>query len=119
MNSNKNVFIKQYITIPELSYWCSPCALKTTISIDKDDNDISTTTISFKSKSVLINSVPIDDNTTIKIEGGVNYVGDYFSPNINQHTYIEILKQDNSSIEDFMQIYLCLSNFFHWRRCIL
>lgn len=74
---------------------------KTTISIDKDDNDISTTTISFKSKSVLINSVPIDDNTTIKIEGGVNYVGDYFSPNINQHTYIEILKQDNSSIEDF------------------
>lgn len=50
---------------------------------------------------MLINSVPIDDNTTIKIEGGVNYVGDYFSPNINQHTYIEILKQDNSSIEDF------------------
>ncbi|WP_373153522.1 hypothetical protein [Bacteroides uniformis] len=94
-------FYKAYITIPELSYWCSPCALKTTISIDKDDNDISTTTISFKSKSVLINSVPIDDNTTIKIEGGVNYVGDYFSPNINQHTYIEILKQDNSSIEDF------------------
>ena len=44
-------------------------------------------------KSVLINSVPIDDNTTIKIEGGVNYVGDYFSPNINQHTYIEILNR--------------------------
>ena len=94
-------FYKAYITIPELSYWCSPCALTTTISIDKDDNDISTTTISFKSKSVLINSVSIDDNTTIKIEGGVNYVGDYFSPNIRQHTYIKILKQDNSSVEDF------------------
>ena len=39
MNSNKKCFYKAYITIPELSYWCSPCALKTTISIDKDDNE--------------------------------------------------------------------------------
>lgn len=64
-------------------------------------NEEFTTTISFKSKSILINRTDIDENTTIDIKGSVIYQGDYLSPQIEQHTYISILKKNDTSIKDF------------------
>lgn len=65
-------FYKAYVTIPELSHWCSPCALTETMMEDKQNEEFATT-ISFKSKSILINSTDVDENTTIDIKGSVNY----------------------------------------------
>lgn len=99
-------FYKAYVTIPELSHWCSPCALTETMMEDKQNEEFATT-ISFKSKSILINSTDVDENTTIDIKGSVNYQGDYLSPQIEQYTYISILKKDDVSIKDFFaNIYL-------------
>ena len=99
-NFEEECFYKADITIPELSHWCSPCALKETMMKDKHNEEF-TTTISFKSKSILINRTDIDENTTIDIKGSVIYQGDYLSPQIEQHTYISILKKNDTSIKDF------------------
>lgn len=42
----------------------------------------------------------IDGNTILNIESGINYHGDYFSPKIEQYTYLKILKQRNVCISD-------------------
>ena len=59
-------FYKANVTIPELSHWCSPCALKGTMMKDKLNEEF-TTTISFNSKSILINSTDVDENRTIHL----------------------------------------------------
>ena len=45
-------FYKAYVTIPELSHWCSPCALTETMMEDKQNEEFATT-ISFKSKKYI------------------------------------------------------------------
>ena len=93
-------FYKAYINIPELSYWCPPTALKTILQFNKED-EIEKISISLKKGSKIINKANIDDNTQLVITNSVNYQGDYYSPKIEQYTYIEILKQNDTSIEDF------------------
>ena len=63
-------------------------------------------------KSILINSTDVDENTTIDIKGSVNYQGDYLSPQIEQYTYISILKKDDVSIKDFLPTFICLNSFY-------
>ena len=100
-NINQNNFFKSYIKFPLLSQWCSPCVLSTTMKYN-DNKKIETTTISFDTKRSPLNSTIIKDNTTICIKGGLDYYGDYYSPKLEQYTYLEINKEKDTSIIDFL-----------------
>lgn len=93
-------FYKALVTIPDLTYWRPPESLKTLIQFTKE-NRMKFTTISFKTEGKIVNSTQIDNNTQLIIKEGVNYYGDHFSPKIEQQTYLEILKESDTSIEDF------------------
>lgn len=93
-------FYKALITIPELTHWRPPESLNTSIQFTKE-NRIKLTTISFGTEGKIVNSTQIDNNTQLIIKEGVNYYGDHFSPKIEQQTYLEILKENDASIEDF------------------
>lgn len=98
-NFEQKCFYKAYVTIPVLTYWCPPATLETTIQFN-EKGKIEATSISFKSKIEAINNTRIDDNTQLIIKEGVNYEGDHFSPKLEQCTYLEIVKQCDTSIRD-------------------
>jgi hypothetical protein len=99
-------FHKAYVTIPELTHWCPPSALHSVIQNNNEDK-IASISISFNSKGKTLNNIQIDDNTKLIIKEGVIYHGDHFSPRLEQYTFLEILKHNDSSIEDFYaNIYL-------------
>lgn len=93
-------FYKAYVTISELTHWCSPSALETVMQFNEEDR-IETTTISFRAESKSINKTQINSNTQLIINDAVSYQGDLYSPKIEQYIYLEILKQNNAPIEDF------------------
>lgn len=93
-------FYKARVIIPELSSWCHPALLKTTL-YDDPDNGMRKILISFEIEDKIINNTDIDDKTSLIVGAGVNYEGKLFSPKIEQYAYIEILKQDDASIQDF------------------
>lgn len=94
-------FWKAHVKISDLSYWCPPAALKTVYQFDKDENNIENTLISFKTENKIVSDVAVDDNTQLKITEGIYYHEDHYSPDLKQYTYIEILKENETSIEDF------------------
>ena len=91
--------------IPELTYWCQPEAITTTMFFDKNNNskmaNISFST-EFRSRKDIINSVKIDDNTAIKIMKGVHYNGNHMAPEIGQFSYLEIRKKEKASIKEIL-----------------
>lgn len=95
-------FFKACISLPLLSQWCPPCALSNTVYFDQN-NKIGTTTIAFNTNQKSLNSTAIDDNTTVNIESGIRYIGDYYSPMIEQYTYLEIHKKMNASIVELLR----------------
>lgn len=90
------------IRIPELSYWCHPEALQTRLSFDKNSKQISQISISFHTKHEnnkdIICNVQVNDNTSIILRKGIDYTGISLTPQIEQYTYIKILKRNKSSI---------------------
>lgn len=94
-------FHQACVKISDLSYWCPPTALETIFQINKDGTKIENTSISFKTENKIVSDVAVDENTQLKISEGINYDGDYYSPDLKQYTYIEILKRNDTSIEDF------------------
>lgn len=94
------------IRIPELSYWCHPEALQTRLSFDKNNKQISQISISFHTKHEnnkdIICNVQVNDNTSIILRKGIDYTGISLTPQIEQYTYIKILKRNKSSIIDLL-----------------
>ena len=94
--------------IPELTSWCHPGALNTTILFDKDDNTAIQTSISFNTKyggnDNIITEVCIDETTSIQIKKGVSYDGtaQYLKPQLEQYTYVDIIKHNETSIEELL-----------------
>lgn len=94
------------IRIPELSYWCHPEALQTKLSFDKNSKQISQISISFHTKNEnnkdIICNVQVNDNTSIILKKGIDYTDTSLSPQLEQYTYIKILKRNKSSIIDLL-----------------
>ncbi|WP_352422974.1 HEPN domain-containing protein [Proteiniphilum sp.] len=101
-------FFKADVSFPLLTYWCYPEALRNVSYFNKEEK-FSTITISFdaydEAKNT-INVIQIDNNTELYLTKGINYSGsDFFlTPKLEQYTSLEIHKQDDSSIEDYLSI---------------
>ena len=91
--------------IPELSFWCQPEAITTTMFFDKNNNwkmtNLSFST-EFRSRKNIISNVKINENTTIKIKMTVRYNGDHFAPEVEQYSYLEIRKKGKTSIKEIV-----------------
>lgn len=91
--------------IPELTLWCQPEALTTTMlsgknkSIERINVSFST---EFRSRKDVISRVKVNENTTINIKRGVRYNGDHLAPEIEQYSYLEIRKKEKASIKDIL-----------------
>lgn len=94
------------IRIPELSYWCHPEALQTSLSFDKNSKQINQICISFHTKHEnnkdIICNVQVNDNTSIILKKGIDYTDTSLTPQLEQYTYIKILKRNKSSIIDLL-----------------
>lgn len=91
--------------IPELSYWCQPEAITTTMFFDKNHNSTMTNlafSTKFRSMKDIINSVGVNENTTVKIKKAVRYNGDHFAPEVEQYSYLEIRKKRKVSIKEIV-----------------
>jgi len=90
--------------IPELSYWCQPKAITTTMFFDKNNNskmaNLSFST-EFRSRNDII-SVKVDENTAVKIKKAVRYNGDRFAPEVEQYSFLEIRKKGKTSIKEIV-----------------
>lgn len=99
-------FYKAQVLSPVLSYWCHPGALQNDIQFD-ENNKFKTITISFKeytNDENTINITWIDENTKLYLKKGVNYNSSefYLTPKIEQSTFLEIHKKNDSSINEFL-----------------
>ena len=92
--------------IPELKYWCYPAALNYSMEFDKNNDNISQTTISFNSTQGnddnIISNVQIDNNTSLLLKKGVNFETSnlLLNPLFEQYTYVEIIKQSETTIKE-------------------
>ena len=91
--------------IPELSYWCQPEAITTTMFFDKNSNSKMTNlsfSTEFRSRKDIINNVNVNENTAVKIKKTVRYNGDHFAPEVEQYSYLEIHKKGKTSIKEIV-----------------
>lgn len=101
-------FFKADVLFPHLTHWCHPGALRNVYHFN-DEEKLTTTTISFDvydEKKNAINITKIDDNTELHLTKGVNYNCSHFllNPQLEQYTSLEIRKQEDSSIEDYLSV---------------
>lgn len=91
--------------IPELSLWCQPGALTTTMVFGKnrsvDHVNLSFST-EFRSRKNVVSHVKVDENTGIKVMKGVRYNGDHLAPEIEQFSYLEVRKEEKTSIKELL-----------------
>ena len=91
--------------IPELTYWCQPEAITTTMFFDKKNNSKMTNlsfSTEFRSGKDILNSVKVNENTTVKIKRAVRYNGDHFAPEVEQYSCLEIRKKGMTSIKEIV-----------------
>lgn len=106
------------IRIPELTHWCHPSALTTTILFAENNKKSIKASISFNTKydddKNIINEVRIDENTSIIIKRGVYYGTSVhgLNPQLEQYTYVDIIKQNKVSIEEL------LTDIYNWEQFI-
>ena len=93
-------FFKAKVVIPELNDWCPPSVFRNEALYSNNDK-ISSFSISFDPEGKTVNNTLIDDNTEIKLKEGVYFHSDHFSPSLEQFTYLEIIKREDSSLIDF------------------
>ena len=100
--------------IPELTYWCQPGAITTTMFFDKNNNskmiNISFST-EFRSRKDDIISVKVNEDTVVKIKKDVRYNGDHFAPEVEQYSCLEIRKKGKSSIKEIVSYIFMFEQF--------
>jgi len=95
-----------YFRIPELSLWCHPAAIGTEACFNDAKKQISHIHLFFttdpSSEERTISAVDVDENTTIVLKKGIDYKESLLrlKPQLEQYTYVEILKKEKSSIFD-------------------
>ena len=91
--------------IPELTLWCQPEALTTSMFFGKNKSvvrmNVSFST-EFRSRKDVISRVKVNENTAINIKRGVRYNGDHLAPEIEQYSYLEIRKKGKASIKEIL-----------------
>nr|MBP7472026.1 hypothetical protein [Prevotella sp.] len=93
--------------IPELSFWCHPAAIISTISYD-EELEIKQLCLSFnneyQNEKGIICSVDIDEETSICLKRGINYDETTYrlNPQLEQFTYAEVVRKKKSSILDLL-----------------
>jgi len=109
---NDPSFYKASVLFPQLTYWCFPDAINKKI-YERVEDGINSINISFKhynnSDENIISESQIDKNTQFVLKKCVDYNSSNFllTPHIEQYTCLEILKQKDSTIADFLSyIYL-------------
>ncbi len=100
-STSDNRFFEATVKFPLISQWCSPCALSTTFYSNENDK-FRSCRVEFDCKRNVLHSVDIDGNTSLNLEGAVDYHGDCFSPKIEQSTILRICKKCDSSVEGFL-----------------
>lgn len=106
------LFYEAYVLFPILTQWCYPGALNEIFQLDNENNKkIKTVTISFdiyddKNNDQIINETQIDENTKLYLKKGINFDGSkyFLTPKIEQYTFLEIHKQTDSSIEEYLSV---------------
>lgn len=93
------------VRIPELTLWCQPEALTTTMLFGRNKSteriNVSFST-EFRSRKDVISRVNVSENTAVNIKRGVRYNGDHFAPEIEQYSYLEIRKKEKASIKEIL-----------------
>ncbi len=102
-NFDQKSFYQGYVKIKELNAWSPPSVIETFYRFNKSEDAIESVSITFTSPKDPIVSTTIDENTKLAITSSVTYQGDHYSPKIEQYSYLEILKTDNASINDFLR----------------
>lgn len=93
--------------IPELSFWCHPAAIKSTIYSDEEQR-IKQVCLSFnneyQSEKDIICSVDIDEETSICLKRKIIYDETTYrlNPQLEQFTYVEVIRKKKSSILDLL-----------------
>lgn len=106
---DQKCFFRANVHIPALSYWSPTKAINNIIHFK--EKNIKKITLSFTTTKKVIDSVKIDNNTTLSINNGVDYNGDHLSPAIEQYSYLEIKKRRNASILDFYSDIMMFEQF--------
>lgn len=94
--------------IPELTLWCHPAAIEMTLWHKEGEEQVSKTSLSFSTiyqdKANIIQETHVDDNTSISLIKAVCFDGSTYSlnPQLEQYTYLELQKQDATSINDIL-----------------
>ena len=101
---DQKCFFQAHVHIPVLSYWSPTGAINKEKSIKK-------ITLSFTTTKKTIDKVKIDNNTTLSIDNGVDYNGEYLSSTIEQYSYLEIKKRKNVSIWEFYSDIMMFEQF--------
>lgn len=101
---DQKCFFQAHVHIPVLSYWSPTGAINKEKTIKK-------ITLSFTTTKKTINKVKIDNNTTLSIDNGVDYNGEYLSSTIEQYSYLEIKKRKDVSIWEFYSDIMMFEQF--------
>lgn len=88
-----DAFFKAHVDFKELAYWCPPSNIVTFYSNDAISLKISIADNDDRVKA----SVTMDDETTLQLKEAVSYHPDYPKVDIEQETYLEILKEGISA----------------------
>lgn len=98
---NQKCFFKANIDIPVLNHWAPPTSIQTTIMFNSKER-IESTSVSFGTNKKVQSEVAINENTTLIVRDGITYQGDHYAPTINQYTYLQILKDGDHSLQEFI-----------------
>lgn len=94
--------------IPELTYWCHPEAIEMTLWNADGEEEFSRISFSCNTKNRdkedVIKEVQINSNTSITLIKGVKFdeSKQRLKPHLEQYTYVEIHKQEPSSIKELL-----------------
>ena len=97
-------FSKAIVEIPNLSNWCRPTLISTTLShSDNGPQKIDKLTIEMSLVPIVRQSVNIDSNTKITLSESSIYSGEDLNPQVSQHTTLHIEKMNSASLNEILK----------------
>lgn len=93
---------------PELSYWCHPSAIDSTIHFREDGECINRICLSFDSyhnnDKDIIKSVAINEDIIVSLKRGIDYDSStyFLRPQLQQYTYVEIDRKSPCTLSELL-----------------
>lgn len=109
-SEKQKVFLKAKVYIPELSKWCPATLLDKKVEWDESGKWKSVTIVT-ENKAEILNETEINEYTTLILKGITNNSGNQNYREISKVTYLEILKREDSSIQDFRNLIFSFEQF--------